>query len=843
MERYETQSRKCCNTFASAVISVTASCAICKVALSTLGLWEGGISLSQSSISAPVATGLLGRYRVLEKIGAGGMGEVFRGHDEHLGRDVAIKVLSAAHSADRDAHRRLQAEARLLSKLNHPNIALVYDFDSSQGLGFLVMELLPGMTLADRLRHGPLPEKELISLALQLVDGLTAAHAHGIVHRDLKPANVMFTAENQLKILDFGLAILMYSSGSTTTASELTSRFSGTVPYMAPEQFQEAPVDERSDIYSLGVMLYEMATGRRPFVANLVPALVGDILSTPPPSPSRFQPLLSPVLEGIILKCLEKEPAKRYQSAKEIAADLQVFSYWLSGTPATNKLPAWLKRGLGAGALLLLILIFLLSGKLHRNIPGIAQAAQVSVAVLPFENASGDPDLNYLQLALPDEVATALSYAPSLSIRPLAATRRYLNVNLDPKSAGRELRVRNIVTGHYERQGDSLRITIEAIQPETDQLLWRETVRVGARRQLELRDRVATRVWQGLVPVLGGAPISAEISSRPASQEAYDLYLHSISIRHEGVENRAAVRMLERALELDPKYAPAWSALSERYHYDALYFGGGTEAIRRATAAAERALQLDPSLIAASTQFVLVQSEAGQLERAYDEAERTVRHRPNSGLAHFALSYVLRYAGLFGEAASECEAALRFDSTNYQFRSCAITLEMTGQYSQAIDFARLDAGTDFAAWRSVYISLDIGDTVTALAATKPLVSSYYEGQMVSKCLQHPHSPLVPQLSEKAESMFTARGVLADPESVYVDARVQAVCRQDATALRMLQRAVEGGYCAYPIMDSDPLFARLRNASEFGPIRKLGMDCQAKFLRHRRAQTAAKTAPQ
>jgi serine/threonine protein kinase len=763
------------------------------------------------------------------------MGEVFRGRDEHLGREVAIKILSAAHSRDRDAHRRLQKEARLLSKLNHPNIALVYDFDSSQGLYFLVMEFLPGTTLAHRLRNGPLPETELISLAAQLVDGLAVAHAHGVIHRDLKPANVMLTTENQLKILDFGLAILMDNSGSMTTASEVTSQISGTLPYMAPEQLRGAPADERSDIYSLGVMLYEMATGKRPFTPSVVPALVDDILRTPPPPPGRFQPRLSPALEGIILKCLEKEPDNRYQSAKEIAADLRALSRRAAGIEAKTNQPPWLGRGLGAGAVLLLILIFALSGKLSRDIPSVAHAAQVSVAVLPFQNAGGDPDLNYLQLALPDEVATALSYAPRLSIRPLAVTRRYLNGNLDLQTMGRELRVRNLVTGHYDRQGDSLRITLEAIASETDQLLWRETITVADGRQLELRDRVATRVWQGLIPVLGGAPIAAEVSTRPANPDAYDLYLHSISVEHEGAANREAVRMLERVLKSDPNYAPAWSALAERYHYDASYFGGGLPVAQQARAAAQRAVEIDPNLISATTQLVVLESEAGQLDVAYDQAQRALRRHPESGSAHFAASYVLRYAGLFEEAARECDTALGLDPTNYLFRSCAITLEMIGQYNRAMDFARLDLGTNFSSWRAAYIALDTGNTEGALTALKSLLYTHFEAQLGSECLQHPDSPSIKDLSARAE--LSAAFAAGDPENAYVDARIQAVCNQNGAALRVLRRTVDAGYCAYPIMDNDPLFSHIRNTPEFGQIRKLGMECQARFLRHREGRAA------
>src|SRR3990170_3291892 len=268
---------------------------------------------------------MVSHYRIIEKIGAGGMGEVYRGHDEHLGRDVAIKVLPAGTLADEHARRRFRKEAEALSKLNHPNIQTVHDFDTQQEVDFLVVEFIPGPTLADKLAAGALPEKELASLGSQIAAALEEAHERGVVHRDLKPGNIKVTPKGQVKVLDFGIAKLLKPAGPTATTESLaeTHGMAGTLPYMAPEQLRGEAADPRSDIWAAGVLLYEMATGRVPFGERVFSLLSESILHRPPPPPSRLKPGLSPRLEEIILKCLEKEPENRYQSAKELGVDLR----------------------------------------------------------------------------------------------------------------------------------------------------------------------------------------------------------------------------------------------------------------------------------------------------------------------------------------------------------------------------------------------------------------------------------------------------------------------------------------------------------------------------------------
>ncbi|MGH9813733.1 MAG: serine/threonine-protein kinase, partial [Candidatus Acidiferrales bacterium] len=269
----------------------------------------------------------LGHYRIVEKIGAGGMGEVYRARDDRLERDVALKVLPAGTLADEASRQRFRKEALALARLNHPNIATVHDFNTQEGTDFLVMELVSGTSLSEKLAAGPLPEKEALRLGSQLAEGLAAAHEQNVVHRDLKPANLRVTPDGRLKILDFGLAKLFRPARDDAVTAEGLSHsqagVAGTIPYMSPEQLRGEAVDLRTDIYAAGCVLYEMATGRRPFQETLSTALTDAILHKPAPPPGRLQPDLSSDLERIILKCLEKDPENRYQSAKELLVDLR----------------------------------------------------------------------------------------------------------------------------------------------------------------------------------------------------------------------------------------------------------------------------------------------------------------------------------------------------------------------------------------------------------------------------------------------------------------------------------------------------------------------------------------
>jgi tetratricopeptide (TPR) repeat protein len=332
-----------------------------------------------------------------------------------------------------------------------------------------------------------------------------------------------------------------------------------------------------------------------------------------------------------------------------------------------------------------------------------------------------------------------LSYTPAVSIRPIATTSKYTDASLDLQTAGREMRVSNIVTGHYLREGDQLQVTLEAIDVENNRTVWRDTLNLASQNLITVRDQITAKVRQGLVPVLGGSAAAAEHSTRPRNEEAYDLFLRSIAMPHDNLPNKQAISMLERAVGLDASYAPAWVELGKRYYDDSEYSDGGEAAYKRAQTAYQRAIVLDQDLIVAASSLLEMQTEQGQLTAAYDEAHDLVQRHPNSAEAHFALSYILRYAGLNTESARECDIALSLDPGYFRFRSCAITFNLSGQYERALNYVALDAGSEWNLLVLPEILIRQGRTAEALQS----LQSSGKGSMLRACLERrPRSEVI-----------------------------------------------------------------------------------------------------
>ena len=413
----------------------------------------------------------LGHYKILEKIGAGGMGEVYRAHDERLDRDVALKILPAGSLTDETARKRFRKEALMLARLNHPHIAGVYDFDSQGGVDFLAMEYVLGATLADKLKGGALEEKEVVRLGTQVAAALEAAHEERVIHRDLKPANIIVTAKGQAKVLDFGLAKLLRRPHELELTASLTEApaAAGTLPYMAPEQLRGEPADTRTDLYAFGMVLYEMATAQRPFRERLGAQLISSILNEVPPPPSTLR-RVSPGLENVILKCLDKEPARRYQSATELRVDLERLSGVSSAAAGTAVLrSAGSHRWRVVLPMAAAVLALVSTGVYFINGRG---AAIDSLAVLPFENPSGNPDSEYLSDGITESLINSLSQLPHLSVMSRSAIFRMRGK--DPQTAGRELGVRAVLAGRLVQRGDNLVVSAELVETRSNRHIWGE---------------------------------------------------------------------------------------------------------------------------------------------------------------------------------------------------------------------------------------------------------------------------------------------------------------------------------------------------------------------------------
>jgi DNA-binding winged helix-turn-helix (wHTH) protein/TolB-like protein len=517
----------------------------------------------------------------------------------------------------------------------------------------------------------------------------------------------------------------------------------------------------------------------------------------------------------------ESEESDAAASANESAVETLAPD---AATPTTK-----VKKTVGIAALAIVIAVVLLGGSGWKGrLFGNPDSGVVhSVAVLPFENAGSDKDADFLRLALPDEVANVLSYVPSLSIRPFATTSRYSGANLDLQQAGREMGVTSIVTGHYLRAGDQLEVTLEAVDVANNRSVWRDTISVAAADKIAMREQITSQVRQGLVPVLGGSSAPWETGTRPQSEEAYDLYLRSIAVPHDVGPKQDAIAMLERAVGLDPGYAPAWAALGMRYYYDAIFGGGGEALLKRSDSAFERALALDPNLISAAGALITNQADRGNIGTAYAQASALVKRRSESASAHFVLGYVLRYAGLLDEAARECDAAMKLDRGNYQFRSCSWVFSRLGEPQRAMDFARLDPGSDWAARQTAFILIGQDKPAEARQSIQRMSHNPLMGHdLLQACLDPQQAS---QLEGSAKVVETAALAGVDAEPRYVFGTLLSYCGQKDAALRMLRSAIEQNYCAYQSLQSDPLLVRLRGTPEFGELLSAAKQCQDRFL--------------
>jgi TolB-like protein/Flp pilus assembly protein TadD len=609
----------------------------------------------------------LGHYRILEQIGAGGMGVVYRAHDEQLDRNVAVKVLPAGLLADESTRKRFRKEALALAKLNHPNIETVHEFGSQDGVDFLVTEYIPGITLDAQLHSSPLSEKEIKELGTQLAEGLVAAHEHGVIHGDLKPGNLRRTPDRRLKVLDFGLAHFVeplggeqYSTASLTQSHEVR----GTLPYMAPEQLQGRKADPRIDIWALGAVLYEMATGERPFREKLATRLADQILHEAPLSPRATNSQVSHELERIIVKCLEKDPESRYQSAKEVVVDLRRLSHSEAAGPknVVKRLP-YIRPLAAAGMVIAVASIAGFWAWHRRSAAEPPRSGKVMLAVLPFEDHSGDPARDYFGDGLTEEMIAQLGRLSPGQLGVIARTSsmRYKNTSKPIPQVGRELGVDYVLEGTTRQVGDRVRITAELIQINDQTQLWSSSYERKVEDIFAVQNAVALSIAQALAVELLASEREALRSGRSVNPAAHEAYLHGrfhwSRLTRQQLET--AREYFEQAVTIDPSYAPAYVGLAD--YYRASYELSPKVAMAKASAYVQRALALDNTLPEAHLALAGIEYSEWDWPDAEQQFKWAVRLNPSYAEAHRAYSVFLAALGRTKEASDEIHTAQQLD--------------------------------------------------------------------------------------------------------------------------------------------------------------------------------------
>jgi eukaryotic-like serine/threonine-protein kinase len=612
----------------------------------------------------------LGRYQVTEQIGAGGMGVVYRARDQRLDRDVAVKVLPPGSLMDQPSRSRFRKEALALSRLTHPNIAVVYDFDTVDGTDFLVMELVPGITLEQKLVAGPVVEEEGLKLGIQLLEGLVAAHEQGVIHCDIKPSNLRITPDGRVKILDFGLAKFLKHTDAASVTMSLTQDHgvAGTLAYMSPEQLRGSPPDERTDTYAVGCVLYEMTTGQRPFPESNTALMIDSILNKSPLRPTSLKPAISPGLEYVILKSLERDPACRYQSAKEMLADLRRVSTSTLPIPAVvGRSSRFAIRRTIWRALAFAILLGCLAYAVSYL--SLRRESVDSIAILPLINVSGSSETEYLSDGITDALINSISQLPNLKVIAGSSVVRYRGREVDPQTLGRELQVRAVLTGKYAERGSKLVISVELSDTRDNHHIWGEQYNRNLADIAAVQEEISRQIADMLRLKLSSEQRQRVAKKYTDNPEAYQLYLKGAHYRLKDTPEdlKKSRQYYEQAIDADPSYALAYAGLAECYGFMA-YSGElpPKEAWPKVEATALRAAQLDPNLAGVRESLAAVSFFKWDWVNTETEIKRSLTLDPNHAEAHGLYSIYLRTMHRFDEALREAERAKQLDplSTN-----------------------------------------------------------------------------------------------------------------------------------------------------------------------------------
>jgi serine/threonine protein kinase/tetratricopeptide (TPR) repeat protein len=784
----------------------------------------------------------LSHYQIGKKLGAGGMGEVYKAVDTKLGRTVVVKVLPAELTSNEACLKRFAREARLASSLDHPNICTIFDLDQAAGIHFIAMQYVEGRNVRQIVNGRPLQLESALSIAIQVAAALAAAHARGIIHRDVKSGNVMVTDSGAVKVLDFGLAKLLDEGDARarnihqTELTEIGVPY-GTATHAAPEQARGDPVDARADVFSMGVLLYEMLTGKWPFRGKTVIDVRHAVLHDTPEPLATARPGLPERLQTILDRAMAKEPRDRYQKMAELRDDLKAVLRESTGGGAEATVLTPPRHQGGANPVARAV-------RWLRNVTSTAPGSSTqtsqqthetpvtsftdhpkkSIAILPFKNLSNDPASSFYEFSLADAVTTELARLRSLVVRPSSIIARYQGMDKDPLEAGREMTVSAVLTAGFLRAGDRIRVTAQLLDVTSGLILWSERIDATASDIVALQDTIAQRIVDGLRLEL--SPDEQVDLARPATHNAaaYEEYLRGRDLFARFIfrtvareDCNAAIERFERAVELDPSFALAHDGLGACYANRVFKGMGGAEDYARAEAAFNQALALDPQIVEARSLMVFVYLWRGEKQKARSEVARLRREAPNEAVVHFVAATLHRLDGEYEKALRSYDRLVRLDPAAH----------VVASYNRALVYIFLGRLED---------ALAELDRAAAIEPENPLLRSfralalYYGGDaaggralMEEVLRQRPNLHGVrPILSmclsgegrhEEARRELTddvKKTVEADQDMAYWLASAYAAEELRNEALEWLERAIALGNDNRPWFERDPNWAHFRD---------------------------------
>ena len=775
----------------------------------------------------------LGRYEIRSQLGAGGMGEVYLAQDTQLGRRVAIKFLPLDSVADEQANRRLLREARAAATLDHPNICAIHEVGEEGDRNFIVMQYVEGETLDLRMKRKPLDLLESLAIASQVADALTEAHAHGIIHRDIKPSNIIITPRGQVKVMDFGLAKVVAGAIESEAETLLTTpgMIIGTVPYMSPEQVRGEKPDARSDIFSFGVMLYEMLSGRQPFASESAAATVSAILTHEPPPVLRYAPEAPEELQRIIRKCLEKDRERRFQSMSDVATDLHNLQRerevlarstapplvsTRSSYASRRQLPRWI---IAVAALLLLSAVGV---GLYRSLVNKPDRTVTSLAVLPLANVGGDPNTEYLSDGLTESLIDRLSQLPNLRVMSRSSVFRYKGKEVDTQQVARALNVEAVLRGRVTQRGDDLSINVELVNGRDDSHIWGGQYERKLADILIVQQDITREISEELRQKL--ADEKQQLARRSTGNpEAYQLYLRGRYFWNKRTEEglRKSIDYYEQATKLDPNYALAYVGISDSYGMTTVTAGTFPpgEAASKAKETALRALEIDDTLAEAHNSLAQVKMNFDwDWPGAEHEFRRAIELNPTYGEGHHRYAHYLTAMRRVSEAFDESEKFLQLDPLNVAAQNhLGFHYLYTREYDQALAELRKTAEMEpnflgmflYLGWvyeqKRMYPEAIVTlQQAVKLSATPLMLASLGHAYALSGRKAEAQNILT-QLDDLSRQRYV---------SAYDRAVVYVGLGESEQALDWLQRAYQERSQFMIYLDTDPRFDGLRTDARF-----------------------------